>query len=169
MILLCPFNKQVSVPSSSGVPLESSMASSKRPLDEYDELCLASTPSKSARVHGIVTQLSPMKSGKYFDGKLSDDTSSVRIVGFDKKKQRELVQLQNEAVVIENCQIVKSKYSEEMEVLLSSATKFETSPKKFNFPSIATSMDNSVDNLYKLQDHQVVKGSYRKMRSNQAL
>ena len=45
--------------------------------------------SVGAAVHGVVTQLSPVKVSKrnptvrYFDGKMSDGRKSVRVVSFD--------------------------------------------------------------------------------------
>lgn len=81
------------------------MAAQKRVLDEFEDLTLANTPSKSAKVEGVLTQLSPMKKGKFFDRRLWQD-----LVGFDSKKQEELAQhKENEKpLIIENCQIIKS-------------------------------------------------------------
>ena len=49
---------------------------------------------KSQKVEGVLSQLPPLKSGKYFDGSLSDDTSSIRVIGFDIKKQEQLAKMQ---------------------------------------------------------------------------
>ena len=40
----------------------------------------ADKPTKVAKLHGVLTSLSPMLSGKYFEGRIADDTSSIRIV-----------------------------------------------------------------------------------------
>ena len=47
-------------------------------------------PIKSAKVHGIVTSLSPMKGHKYFEGCIADNTTSMRLVGFAATQQKEL-------------------------------------------------------------------------------
>ena len=57
----------------------------KHSLD-FKGLSQASSPCKSARV---LLQLSPMK-GKYFDGRLADDKATIRLVGFDSVKQKEV-------------------------------------------------------------------------------
>lgn len=60
------------------------MASKKRDHDqiECEDLSTMSSPCKSAKLQGVITQLSPMK-GKFFDGRLTDERASIRIVGFD--------------------------------------------------------------------------------------
>lgn len=134
------------------------MASTKRSL-EFDDLSTASSPCKSAKVQGVVLQLSPMK-GKYFDGRLADDNASIRIVGFDSRKQQELSKIyeKQQPVILENCQLTKSKFTEEMEVVLTSGTKVTSSGKKFNVCSLtnATSTDISLDALETFQNYQVV-------------
>ncbi len=57
-------------------------------FEEYDNLGSADRPSKAAKLHGVQTNLSPMRSGKY--GPIADDTTSMRLVGFDTAQQREL-------------------------------------------------------------------------------
>lgn len=56
------------------------------------------------------------------------------MVGFDKKIQDKLLQLQDqkEPIVIENCEIIKSKYTDNMEVIVNKSTRFYKSQKKFN-------------------------------------
>ena len=91
------------------------------------------SPSKSAKLEGVLTNLSPpMKSAeKYFHGRLLDDKGSIRIVGFDKNVQDKLMhfQEQKEPIVIENCEIVKSRYTDNMGVIVNRGTK---SKKSFN-------------------------------------
>ena len=70
-------------------------APKRREYKDIDDLMLAK-PSKSARVEGMLTQLSPMKQGRFFDGCLADDKTSLRLVGFDAKKLEELEQLKED-------------------------------------------------------------------------
>jgi hypothetical protein len=48
------------------------------------------SPRDDAKVHALVTNLSPIKPSWYFEGQLTDEESVVRLVGFN-KKQRERV------------------------------------------------------------------------------
>lgn len=55
--------------------------------------------SKSAKIHGVMTSISPMKKSKkdktkYFDGKLSDGKSSARFVCFNAKMHERLCSIQ---------------------------------------------------------------------------
>ena len=72
------------------------MESRKRPADEFSRLDVAS-PTKCARVHGLITKLSPMKSsaGKngYFEGQLADESTSIRLVEFDISQQHQMATL----------------------------------------------------------------------------
>ena len=116
--------------------------SRKRSYEELELSTLDSMPStKAAKVHGLFTSLSPMKNsarGKstYFEGQLSDDTRSVRVVGFDQQQQEKMTHhFENKTpIVLDNCQIEKPKYTEEMQVLIKQSTKIATSPKKVETP-----------------------------------
>ena len=47
----------------------------------------------NAKVHGVVACLSPMKKGKgaeFFDGKLTDGETNVRVVGFQASQRKRL-------------------------------------------------------------------------------
>jgi len=60
-------------------------------LDKFE--CLSEVHAcKSAKAHGVLTSLSPMKSNragtmKYFDGHLTNRKKPMLIVGFDTKVQ----------------------------------------------------------------------------------
>ena len=107
--------------------------SRKRLFDEYETLESVNKPTKTAKLHGVICNLSPMKAGKYFEGELARrDTAAMRIVGFNTKLQQELSeQVQEGPVTLENCTVQKSKYSDSYEVLLNNSTKIGNSPKKF--------------------------------------
>ena len=59
----------------------------KRKFDEWDVSDIEE--SQEAAVHGVITNLSPVKVSRrnakvhYFDGKMSDGRKSVRLVAFD--------------------------------------------------------------------------------------
>ena len=134
----------------------------KRSLD-IDDLSIVS-PCKSAKIQGVVMLLSPMKGdSKYFDGRLGDGKGSIRLVGFDSKKQEQLSKMfeKGQPVTLEDCQLKKGKFSEEMELLLSSST---ASQKKFNVCSNAISTEITLDAVEKLENYQAVhvKASHKK-------
>ena len=140
--------------------------------DDCCDLSLLCSPAKSARVQGVLTQLSPMKAGKYFDGRLADTSStSIRIVGFDAKKQEQLAHIYEtkQSLVMKNCQIVKSKYSDDLEVLLTKNTQIVVSEKKFDVhveytaPHVAERSSNTItlDSLSQCQDYENVNVSIK--------
>ena len=58
--------------------------SRKRSL-EYDDVSAIEAPDSKAKVHDIVSSLSPLKPNAkrpYFEGSLTDGTKSMRFVGF---------------------------------------------------------------------------------------
>ena len=128
----------------------------KRSLD-FEDLSQASSPCKSARVEGVLLQLSPMK-GKYFDGRLADDKATIRLVGFDSAKQKELSEIceKQQPVSLNNCQVNKSKFNDEMEVVITSSTKIAGSDKKFNIRSTAGSTEITLDALGTSPNYSIV-------------
>lgn len=64
---------------------------SKRSLDEDEFECVSDMHmSKSAKLHGVLMSLSPIKNTatgarKYFHGQLTDGKKRARLVGFDAK------------------------------------------------------------------------------------
>ena len=149
------------------------MAFCKRVFDKYDSLDSVCKPTKSAKVHGIVTSLSPMKGDKYFDGCIADNTTSMRLVGFAATQQKELATQydKKQPVVLENCAIHKSRFSDSMEVVLSSSTKVATSPRKFSEP-VASSHGTddeiaiSLDQLQALSNFQKVRVTVKVLRAD---
>ena len=75
---------------------------------------------------------------EFFEAKLTDGDAHMRLVGFSAGQRKRLASFQDrlEAVTIENCQVKKSRQSDELEVLLRSASRLQSSPKKFNIGDI---------------------------------
>ena len=67
----------------------------------------------SATVHGIMTEVSPVKSSsnnpkvKYFTGKMSDGTKTVRVISLDPGLRPRFVESveKNEAIALANCKV----------------------------------------------------------------
>ena len=73
------------------------MASRKRPAPELDEYTDITEPFQTANLHGVLKTLSPVKKGKtcrYFDGVLTDGTSTMRLVGFRQDQQSDSLHFQ---------------------------------------------------------------------------
>lgn len=99
---------------------------------EYDDLSLANTPKRGVKLHGMLTEISPMKGGgKYFEGRLADANTSLRFVGFDSTVQQKLL-AKKEPVKIENCLLQKSRYNEVMEVIVNKSANIQKSPSRFH-------------------------------------
>jgi hypothetical protein len=97
----------------------------KRDYYEYDNLSAVECPRKFAKVHGVITELSSMN-GKYFEWRLADEETSVRIVGFDTIQQRELAaKMDSETTsVTPQLHCPKQLRADDMEIVVSGTTDF---------------------------------------------
>ena len=69
---------------------DSSVMSSQKCLSqEFDSLKDATTPTKAAKIHGILSNVSPMK-GEFYEASITDANSSKRLVGFHKDQRDKL-------------------------------------------------------------------------------
>ena len=75
-------------------------------------------PIANTSIHGAITLLSPVKKGHnfyiFFDGTLADETSKIRVVGFDVQQQRKLNNYHQKNIPVEliNCEVKSSRYGE---------------------------------------------------------
>lgn len=104
----------------------------KKPTTELDTLSSA-TEAKDATLHGVVAAVSPIKKGskaEYFDAKIADGQTHLRVVGFRKEHRKRLAEFEQQAVSLTNCQIKKSRTSEDLEIVLQHNSRVEKSPRK---------------------------------------
>ena len=104
----------------------------KKPTIELDTLSSA-TEAKDATLHGVVAAVSPIKNGskaEYFDAKIADGQPQLRVVGFRKEHRKRLAEFEEQAVSLMNCQIKKSRTSEDLEIVLQHNSRVEKSPRK---------------------------------------
>jgi len=120
-------------------------------VDEFESLNEVHA-CKSAKVHGVLTSVSPMKSNragttKYFDAQLTDGKKPLRIVGFDTKLHQRLVDFyeSKDAVALTNCEIKEGKYSSALELVLRKSTQLQKSPVKFDVDNVSSSTRGSTD------------------------
>ena len=107
------------------------MSSHKRLVTEFQTLEDANAPTKVAKAHGILSGISPMK-GKYYEARIADEGSSKTLVGFHPQQCEKLVQFKNIPIMLDNCSNMKSKYSEDLEVVVNKSTIIAASPKKLS-------------------------------------
>ena len=102
---------------------------------EFDNL-KRTTASDSATVHGVVASLSPMKKGRsanYFEGRITDGDTEMRLVGFRDAARKKLVSFQKSSspVSLEKVTIKRARDSSDLELLLNNSSNITHSPKKF--------------------------------------
>ena len=106
-------------------------------LEEFSDVTSLIRASPNAKVHGIVTRLSPMKRGKkseYFDGELSDGKCKVRLFGFDSVVQKTLAGFQEKGapVSLEKCAVKSAREGPKFEVLVKNQTVVKPSSTQFD-------------------------------------
>ena len=129
----------------------------KRSVETDDEFEVGEMRiSKSAKIHGVMTSISPMKlsgsgTSKYFHGHITDGYKKVRFVGFDAKMHQKLSDFHQtkEPVALSNCAVKEGKYSSELEVVVRNITELHTSPRKFN---VESSIFDRLDDLVMVQE-----------------
>ena len=93
-------------------------------------------PNSNAKIEGVITVISPMKTGKtctYYDGEISDNYSSPRFCGFNSTVRRRLEESyeKGESVVLQGCEIKKSRYRDGLEIIVKKGTDILKSEKSF--------------------------------------
>ena len=98
----------------------------------------------SANLAGSIAQLSPIKKKKnnepYFDGHLSDGTTTLRFVGFDEELHSVLKSHHSseDSVILTKCNLAKAKSDADgppVVYINKGKTTIDKSPKKFQIPS----------------------------------
>ena len=87
----------------------------------------------STSIHSAVVTLSPLKKGRkamFFDGLLADESSQIRLVGFQGMQQRKLndYHKKNIAVALENCEVKPARQGEGYKVMLKTSTLIKKLP-----------------------------------------
>ena len=115
----------------------------KRKLEEFEDVSNVSHTSPNAKIHGVISALSPMKRSRncsYFDGEITDGKACMRLFGFDAGVRKRLVDFEERksAVALSNCEVKTSRKGEELEVLLTKDTYPMNSEKVFDISEGAT-------------------------------
>lgn len=109
----------------------------KRKLGVCDVSDIKESPN--ATVDGVLTEVSPVKSSKknphvlYFNGVISDGKKTARIVSFDPAMHNTFEQAlkNNSSVSLVNCQVRPNMIDKHLEIVATTRSKIETSPRKF--------------------------------------
>ena len=70
--------------------------------------------------------------GKYYEARITDEGNSKRLVGSHPQQCDKLVQFKNKPIMLDNRSITKSKYSEDLEVVVNKSTMIAASSKKLS-------------------------------------
>lgn len=120
-----------------------------------------SSVEEHATVTGLLASLSPVKPSRYFDAELTDGESLIRLVGFDKSKQRQLQPFSDYElpVTLKDCVIQKNKYSGNLEIVIKPYTKIEESHVNFEVKDLKTAGSESISlcQLNEMDEHQRVR------------
>jgi len=86
----------------------------KQTIKEADNITDLEKLMLNTSLHGAITSLSPIKKGGkslFFDRMLTDDTSKVRVVGFEAHQQKKLNELcqKNGPIQLVDCEVKKKK------------------------------------------------------------
>ena len=125
--------------------------------DEFEQVSEITSPTKFAKVHGVLASVSPMRQSgtgyRYFDGSLTDGSKTVRVVGFDTKIQQKLADFQarKEPVAILNCEVKEGKWNSGLEVHTRKSTDIQKSPTKLDATAIITKLPTDLITLDQLQ------------------
>ena len=131
--------------------------------------------SKHACVHGVVTDLSPLKKSRknkdvqYFHSQLSDGKTAVKVLSFDRyhRPQFEEALQKESAVVISECAVQHSKLNPaNLEVLLSPKSTISTSPRKFLSAKRQLKLETQTVNLREVCDLSKGQGHIKPVNSS---
>ena len=111
----------------------------KRNDSEVDFDVSETRETKSATVHGVIRDVSALKTSKdkrtqYFDAKLTDGKKTVRFVCFEPELRKEIFAMENKEAALSNCRVQKSKISgrkKSLEIVASKSTNVIKSPRQF--------------------------------------
>ena len=109
------------------------MATQKRLYEDIDDFDELNEPVPNASIHAAVMSLSPYKKGKnesYFDGTLTDGTQKIWMIGLKLSSYQE----SQHPIILNNCEIKKSRQGDQYKILLKKFTNITESPKKIEIP-----------------------------------
>lgn len=132
------------------------MALAKRSYGEaFGELSSIKQTSPKAKVRGLLTGVCSAMKGdgcQFWDGEIVDNSSSMRIYGYDPASRRRLFDFQQrgESVVLTECAVKKARFGDNLEIYVSDSTSVETSEMKFD-SSLSQVASAELKDLYKLR------------------
>ena len=106
----------------------------KRTLEEFADVSEVVHTSPSAKIHGVVSSLSPMKKSKTsscssFDGEVTDGKAKMRVFRFDSGVWRKLSEFEGSknAVAIKECEVKRVRKGEQLAIMVIKRTEVEKS------------------------------------------
>ena len=139
-----------------------------------DDVSSVDAPSPNAKIHGVLTTLSPMKKSRtcqYFDGELSDGKKHMRLFGFDSARsvRRKLEEFQGKdaTIALSNCEVKRSRQGDSLEILIGKESQVDVSDKEFDASAIPNAKYGetiSLDQLPDLEQFQRVSVTIKALR-----
>ncbi len=112
--------------------------------EEGEDVSAVVSPSAMAKIHGVVTSISPMKKSRscsYFDGEITDGKANMRIFGFDAAAgvRKKLLEFEGkkESVMLSKCEVKRARQGDQMEVCVGKYMEVEKSEKVFDVGNVA--------------------------------
>lgn len=93
--------------------------------------------STSVTLEALATHVSPLKN-KRFVGELIDQTTSIKLVGFDHHTQAKLQALSEDKmpILLSNCDVQVNKFTKQLEVVVKRYTQIEAPSRQFHIEEI---------------------------------
>ncbi len=153
------------------------MASRKRLFDEFEDISSIDKTTTSATVHGVLTNLSPMKKSRttdnhYFDGHLTDGVTSIRLTGFGTAQQQLLAEYSKNRtpVKLSKCQVSNSMVEGKLQVVLKTYSNIDKSPTKFSVPEnmiLQQGKKLNIEQIHAVEDFQKVSVAIKAIKVTQ--
>jgi len=137
------------------------MATQRCRADEM-EVWEVSAPHECVMIHGVVTEISPVKCSKkksakiqYFDGKLSDGHKTMWTVSFQPHLRSWLKESLDAAtsVSVTDCQVKEGGFRRGLKIVAASKSKVgPSSPKKFKLPEDLSRIDSDASSEVHIEE-----------------
>ena len=129
------YSTTISQPPRTSSPLSKEMTCKRKreyeDLEEFEDVSSVHSPTINANIRGVLTNISPMrgKRKKFFDGEISDDKTSMRVVGFHSVPHRLLTESKDRPVLLSHCIVQPNRFTDELEVVLHKHTEVHHTPE----------------------------------------
>ena len=126
--------------------IQQAMAKCKIEVTEFDDVSSVDAPSSNAKIHGVLTALSPMKKSrtcKYFDREITDGKNNMRLFGFHSaegiRSKLQEFEGKNTTISLSKCEVKRSRQGTTLEIFLRKDSRVDVS-QEFDVSALANVM-----------------------------